>query len=77
MPPVITVEHLRKVYGHHLIAVDDKGSIVALDPPRGFVVRYEPLEKVVFSAPNMDVAWLKGVPMRPATESPQAAFRAR
>ena len=23
MPPVITVEHLRKVYGHHVVAVDD------------------------------------------------------
>ena len=23
MPPVISVEHLRKVYGHHVVAVDD------------------------------------------------------
>ena len=28
MPPVITVEHLRKVYGHHVVAVDDMSFAV-------------------------------------------------
>jgi ABC-2 type transport system ATP-binding protein len=44
------------------VAVVDKGAIIALDSPRGLVVRYDPLEQVVFSAPDQDVEWLMGVP---------------
>jgi ABC-2 type transport system ATP-binding protein len=44
------------------VAVVDKGAIIALDTPRGLVVRYDPLEQVVFSAPDQDVEWLKNVP---------------
>lgn len=45
------------------VAVVDKGRIIALDTPRGLVVRYDPLEQVVFSAPAMDdTDWLLGVP---------------
>ena len=31
------------------VAVVDKGRIIAADTPRGLVVRYDPLEQVVFS----------------------------
>ena len=31
------------------VAVVDKGKIIALDTPRGLVVRYDPLEQVVFT----------------------------
>ena len=31
------------------VAVVDKGKIIAMDTPRGLVVRYDPLEQVVFS----------------------------
>jgi len=44
------------------VAVVDHGKIIALDTPRGLVVRYDPLEKVVFSVPDQDVEWLLGVP---------------
>jgi ABC-2 type transport system ATP-binding protein len=44
------------------VAVVDKGSIIALDTPRGLVVSYDPLEQVVFSCDLPDVEWLKGVP---------------
>ena len=44
------------------VSVVDKGKIIALDTPRGLVVRYDPLEQVVFSAPDQDVDWLAGVP---------------
>ena len=44
------------------VAVVDKGAIIALDTPRGLVVRYDPLEQVVFSAPDQDVEWLRDVP---------------
>ena len=40
----------------------DKGGIIALDSPRGLVVRYDPLEQVVFSALDQDVEWLMSVP---------------
>jgi ABC-2 type transport system ATP-binding protein len=44
------------------VAVMDKGRIVALDTPRGLVVRYDPLEQVVFSCPDCELDWLRGVP---------------
>jgi ABC-2 type transport system ATP-binding protein len=44
------------------VAVVDKGRIVALDTPRGLVVRYDPLEQVVFTCELADVDWLRGVP---------------
>jgi len=44
------------------VAVVDKGAIIALDTPRGLVVRYDPLEQVVFSAPDEDMDWLQRVP---------------
>ncbi len=44
------------------VAVVDKGEIIALDTPRGLVVRYDPLEQVVFSCDLPDVEWLGGVP---------------
>jgi ABC-2 type transport system ATP-binding protein len=44
------------------VAVVDEGSIVALDSPRGLVVRYDPLEQVVFSHAEGDIDWLRGVP---------------
>ena len=40
----------------------DKGRIIAADTPRGLVVRYDPLEQVVFSCDLPDVEWLRGVP---------------
>jgi ABC-2 type transport system ATP-binding protein len=44
------------------VAVVDKGRIIALDTPRGLVVRYDPLEQVVFTCALDDVDWLRGVP---------------
>ena len=44
------------------VAVVDKGRIIALDTPRGLVVRYDPLEQVVFSCDLDDVEWLSRVP---------------
>jgi ABC-2 type transport system ATP-binding protein len=44
------------------VAVVDHGKIIALDTPRGLVVRYDPLEQVVFSAPDQEVEWLLSVP---------------
>ena len=44
------------------VAVVDKGRIIALDTPRGLVVRYDPLEQVVFSCDLDDVEWLGDVP---------------
>jgi ABC-2 type transport system ATP-binding protein len=44
------------------VAVMDKGHIIALDTPRGLVVRYDPLEQVVFSCPDCELDWLRGVP---------------
>jgi len=43
------------------VAVVDKGRIIALDTPRGLVVRYDPFEQVVFSCDLPDVEWLRGV----------------
>ena len=44
------------------VAVVDKGRIIAADTPRGLVVRYDPLEQVVFSCDLDDVDWLGRVP---------------
>ena len=44
------------------VAVVDRGNIIALDTPRGLVVRYDPLEQVVFSCDLDEVEWLGGVP---------------
>ena len=44
------------------IAIVDKGKIVALDTPRGLVVRYDPLEQVVFTCEECDLDWLERVP---------------
>jgi len=44
------------------VAVVDRGSIIAMDTPRGLVVRYDPLEQVVFSCELEDVEWLNDVP---------------
>jgi ABC-2 type transport system ATP-binding protein len=44
------------------VAVVDKGRIIAADTPRGLVVRYDPLEQVVFSCDLPEVEWLRGVP---------------
>jgi len=44
------------------VAVVDKGNIIALDSPRGLVVRYDPLEQVVFTCEMPEVEWLKDVP---------------
>jgi ABC-2 type transport system ATP-binding protein len=44
------------------VAVVDKGKVIALDSPRGLVVRYDPMERVVFSCDLDDVDWLSGVP---------------
>ena len=38
------------------IAVVDKGKIIALDTPRGLVVRYDPLEQVVFTCEMPEVS---------------------
>ena len=43
------------------VAVMDKGNVIALDTPRGLVVRYDPLEQVVFSCDLEDVEWLNDV----------------
>jgi len=43
------------------VAVVDKGKIIALDTPRGLVVRYDPLEQVVFTCPEADIDWLRAV----------------
>ena len=44
------------------VAVVDKGRIIAADTPRGLVVRYDPLEQVVFSCGLDDLEWLSRVP---------------
>lgn len=44
------------------VAVVDRGSIIAMDTPRGLVVRYDPLEQVVFSCEVEDLEWLNNVP---------------
>ena len=44
------------------VAVVDKGRIIAADTPRGLVVRYDPLEQVVFTCDVQDLGWLGGVP---------------
>jgi ABC-2 type transport system ATP-binding protein len=44
------------------VAVVDKGRIIALDTPRGLVVRYDPLEQVVFTCEMPEVEWLGDVP---------------
>lgn len=44
------------------VAVVDKGSIVALDTPRGLVVSYDPLEQVVFTCGEPSLDWLEAVP---------------
>jgi len=44
------------------VAVVDKGVLIAADTPRGLVVRYDPLEQVVFSCDLPDVEWLRDVP---------------
>jgi ABC-2 type transport system ATP-binding protein len=42
--------------------VVDDGNVIALDTPRGLVVRHDPLEQVVFSCELDEVDWLTGVP---------------
>lgn len=44
------------------VAVVDKGRIIALDTPRGLVVRYDPLEQVVFTCDDPETTWLSEVP---------------
>jgi ABC-2 type transport system ATP-binding protein len=44
------------------VAVMDRGKIIAADTPRGLVVRYDPLEQVVFSCDLEDLDWLSRVP---------------
>lgn len=44
------------------VAVVDRGKIIALDTPRGLVVRYDPLEQVVFTCDLSDLKWLTDVP---------------
>ena len=44
------------------VAVVDKGRIIALDTPRGLVVRYDPLEQVVFTCQDDTLDWLARVP---------------
>ena len=44
------------------VAVVDKGSLIAVDTPRGLVVRYDPLEQVVFSCDLPELEWLERVP---------------
>jgi len=44
------------------VAVVDKGKIIALDTPRGLVVRYDPLEQVVFTCDECALDWLERVP---------------
>jgi ABC-2 type transport system ATP-binding protein len=44
------------------VAVVDKGNVIALDTPRGLVVRYDPLEQVVFTCGMPEVDWLSDVP---------------
>ena len=47
------------------VAVVDKGRIVALDTPRGLVVRYDPFEQVVFTFGDPDdLDWLARVARR-------------
>jgi ABC-2 type transport system ATP-binding protein len=43
------------------VAVVDKGKVIALDTPRGLVVRYDPLEQVVFTCDVTDLEWLGSV----------------
>jgi ABC-2 type transport system ATP-binding protein len=44
------------------VAVVDKGKIIALDTPRGLVVRYDPLEQVVFTCEECALDFLERVP---------------
>jgi ABC-2 type transport system ATP-binding protein len=44
------------------VAVVDNGNLIALDTPRGLVVRHDPLEQVVFSCELDEVDWLTAVP---------------
>jgi ABC-2 type transport system ATP-binding protein len=44
------------------VAVVDHGRIIALDTPRGLVVRYDPLEQVVFTCDLPELGWLDDVP---------------
>jgi ABC-2 type transport system ATP-binding protein len=44
------------------VAVVDRGKIIALDTPRGLVVRYDPLEQVVFTYDESELDWLERVP---------------
>jgi ABC-2 type transport system ATP-binding protein len=44
------------------VAVVDNGKIIALDTPRGLVVRYDPLEQVVFTCEEGALDWLEQVP---------------
>ena len=44
------------------VAVVDKGNLIAVDTPRGLVVRYDPLEQVVFTCELPELEWLEGVP---------------
>lgn len=43
------------------VAVVDKGRLIALDTPRGLVVRYDPFEQVVFTCAAPEVEWLSDV----------------
>jgi ABC-2 type transport system ATP-binding protein len=44
------------------VAVVDQGRVIALDTPRGLVVRYDPLEQVVFTLKVEEIQWLYDVP---------------
>jgi len=44
------------------VAVVDRGKVIALDTPRGLVVRYDPLEQVVFTCDLPELDWLQRVP---------------
>ena len=44
------------------VAVVDRGRLIAVDTPRGLVVRYDPLEQVMFSCELPELEWLEAVP---------------
>ena len=46
------------------VAVVDEGKIVALDTPRGLVVRYDPLEQVVFTCERVRPRLARAGPRR-------------